>query len=103
MIKIYTASSGNRASVIALALVALGAASLFFVLGLALLAGLLVVGGVLGTGFSIYNRLRGRPVELSRETTTRLPQQRDGLDPRLEVFPETRGQVGKGSPTQDDR
>jgi hypothetical protein len=68
----------SRAKMIALAIVALVLGGIFFALGLALLATLLVAGAIVGAGVMIARLFRGhRP----------LPPRRGDLDPSLEVFP----------------
>jgi hypothetical protein len=81
--QVYTFSTKNRVVALLATLVVLGAGAALLLLGLALLAGVAVVGGVLGTGFVAYRMLRG-------EKHAPLPHvsARTGLDPSLEVFPE---------------
>lgn len=92
--RVYTLSIRNRflATLIVLGLIGLGAAVLF--VGFALLAGIAVTGAVVGTGVSIYNRLRGRSAAALRSGR---------LDSRLEVFPEQRSSVRAIAPATDDR
>ena len=80
--RVYALSVRNRfvATLAILALIGLGAAVV--TVGLTLLLGLAAAGTLVGTGMSIYRRLRGRPVDA-------LPRAVE-LDPRLEVFPERR-------------
>ena len=82
--KVYSMTLKNRfaATLVVLGLVGLGAAVLF--VGFAVLAGLAVTGAVVGTGMSLYNRLRGRKPEAFQ------PYRQVGLDPSLEVFPQRR-------------
>jgi hypothetical protein len=79
--QVYTFSTKNRVVALLATLVILGAGAALLLLGLALLAGVAVVGGVLGTGFVVYRMLRG-------EKRGPLPHAsaRTGLDPTLEVF-----------------
>lgn len=70
--------SRSRAATVALAVVALAAGGVFFLLGLALLATLVVAGAIIGGGLLIARKLRGKPA---------IPRRKAGLDPSLEVFP----------------
>ncbi len=82
MAKMYSLTIRNRAAAVALAAVVIGVGAVMLTVGLALLAGLVLAGGVLGAGFGIYNRLRGRrPGALP----PRAGQQWSGLDPSLEI------------------
>ena len=82
--QVYTFSTKNRVVALLATLVVLGAGAALLLLGLALLAGVAVVGGVLGTGFVAYRMLRG-------EKRAPLPHAaRTGLDPSLEVFTDQR-------------
>lgn len=96
MAKIYAVTVRNRAAGIALAVVVVGLGAVLLTIGFALLAGLMIAGGVLGTGYAIYRRLRG-----PRQT---LPpsQARAGLDPMLEVKP-TRAAVVRPLPPDRDK
>ena len=80
---VYTFSTKNRVVALLATLVILGAGAALLLLGLALLAGVAIVGGALGTGIVVYRMLRGQ---------ARGPLPRGsahaGLDPSLEVFPE---------------
>ena len=83
--QVYTFSTKNRVVAVLAGLVVLGAGAALLLVGLALLAGLAVAGGVLGTGLLAYRALRGqRSAPLERGSTT------SALDPSLEVFPEPR-------------
>jgi hypothetical protein len=83
--QVYTFSTKNRAVALLGALVVLGAGAGLLLLGLALLAGVAVVGGALGTGLLAYRMLRGKRSEpLPRSSAS------SGLDPALEVFPDQR-------------
>lgn len=82
---VYTFTTRNRGTSLLVGLLVLGAGAALLMLGLALLAGVAIVGGVLGTGVIAYRALRGTlnpPLERP-DTTTR-------LDPSLEVFAEPR-------------
>jgi hypothetical protein len=83
MAKVYSLTVKNRigATLFAVAIVSLGA--VFLTVGFALLMSLAVVGGVIGVGYAVYNRLSGRKQPLSR----RFGQNRSDLDPSMEVRP----------------
>ena len=100
---VYTFSTRNRGIGLLAALLLLGAGAAFLVLGIALLAGLAVVGGVVGLGLMGYRMLRGRPAApLPRSTQA-------GLDPSLEVFAEpssidaSTGSGAQVAPNEDPR
>ena len=83
--QVYTFSTKNRAVALLGALIVLGAGAALLLVGLALLASVAVVGGVLGTGIIAYRALRGkRGAPLPRSSAS------SGLDPSLEVFPDRR-------------
>lgn len=82
--KVYSLTVRNRFTAMLLALAVLGAGAALLLVGFALIAGLAIVGGVLGTGFAVYNRLRGTRAPLPRAAGW----QSIGLDPALEVFPD---------------
>ena len=95
--QVYTFSTKNRLVAALAALVVLGAGAALLLVGLALLAGLAVAGGVIGTGVIAYRALRGKssvPLRGSSVTTT--------LDPSLEVFPEPR-RIESAQPNEDPR
>jgi hypothetical protein len=95
--QVYTFSTKNRVVAVLAGLVVLGAGAALLLVGLALLAGLAVAGGVLGTGVLAYRSLRGqRNAPLERGSTT------SGLDPALEVFAEPR-RVESAEPNDDPR
>lgn len=82
--QVYTFSTKNKVVATLAALVVLGAGAALLLVGFALLAGVAIVGGVLGTGLLAYRAVRGQrhaPVGSMRGT---------GLDPALEVFPDER-------------
>lgn len=68
----------SRAATVVLAVVALVAGGIFFLLGLALLATLIVAGTIIGGGWMIARKVRGRRA---------VPRPKAGLDPSLEVYP----------------
>ena|SRR6185295_5578195 len=83
--QVYTFSTKNRVVAVLAGLVVVGAGAALLFLGLALLAGLAVVGGVIGTGLLAYRALRGQRNPPLGGTSTA-----SALDPSLEVFPEPR-------------
>jgi len=90
MAKVYSLTIRNRAVAFVIVIAVLGLGAVFLTIGLAVLAGLAVAGGLIGTGFAIARRLRrgGRAARYS------VPSQRVGLDPALEVQPKHLGIVG---------
>lgn len=83
--QVYTFSTKNRVVALLATLVILGAGAALLLLGLALLAGVAIVGGTLGTGLIAYRMLRGeKRAPLSHGSA------RTGLDPSLEVFTDQR-------------
>lgn len=84
--KVYSLQVKNRFTAALLAIAVLGAGAALLVVGFALLAGLAVAGGVIGTGMMLYHRLRGtRPTLPNSMGWREVP-----LDPSLEVFPDAR-------------
>src|SRR5688572_21291120 len=82
---VYAFTTRNRGASLLVGLLVLGAGAALLVLGLALLAGVAIVGGLLGTGILAYRTLRGkRATPLERSTSV------PDLDPSLEVFAEPR-------------
>jgi hypothetical protein len=78
--RVYTFTTRNRGASLLVGLLVLGGGVALLLLGLALLAGVALVGGVLGTGIIAYRMLRGKSSQpLSRPTATA------ELDPSLEV------------------
>jgi hypothetical protein len=93
---VYTFSTRNRFVALLAALVVLGAGAALLMLGLALLAGLAVAGGVIGSAVVAYRFLTGKRGAALGAT----PAQRT-LDPALEVFPE---HIDRGAgPNEDHR
>lgn len=74
----------SRGKTIALAIAAVMVGGVFFALGVALLATLAVAATVIGAGMAIARLVRGRG---------RLPAERRGLDPSMEVFASGEGDV----------
>jgi hypothetical protein len=82
---VYTFSTRNRLVAVLATLVVLGAGAALLLVGLALLAGLAVAGGVLGAGVLAYRAIRGHAPAPLRGSAPR-----NGLDPALEIFPDSR-------------
>lgn len=82
MAKMYSLTVRNRAGAIVFATIIVAFGVVFLTVGFALLAGLAIGAGLLGAGFSVYNRLRGRGPAIARNT-----RNQSGLDPALEVRP----------------
>ncbi len=95
MMRVYALTVRNRflATLAVLALIGLGAAVV--AVGFTVLLGLAAAGTVIGTGMSLYNRIRGRRVDALPRVV--------GLDPRLEVFPERRVLSAPESDSQRER
>jgi hypothetical protein len=83
MPKVYSLTIRNRAAAVFFAVVILGAGAVFLTVGLALLAGLAVAGGVLGAGYALVHKLRGRK-HMRLENHANFGDLRH-LDPALEV------------------
>jgi hypothetical protein len=81
---VYTFTTRNKLVAALAGLVVLGAGAALMLVGLALLAGVAIAGGVLGTGVIIYRALRGQRGPMIRDARA------SGLDPSLEVFAEPR-------------
>lgn len=88
--KTYSLTTRTRLGAIALAAVLLGVGTAFFVVGFFMLAALVVAGGLLGTGLAIYQRLRGGDRGILDPGRRRAA----GLDPALEVYPESPASLG---------
>ena len=95
--QVYTFSTKNRVVALLATLVILGAGAALLLLGLALLAGVAVVGGVLGSGFIAYRMLRG-----GKRGSLPHASARTGLDPSLEVFAEQRAIPDQAPATPND-
>lgn len=92
--KVYSLTVRNRFTATLLALAVLGAGAALLVVGFALLAGLAVAGGVIGTGLVVYHRIRGTQPTLPGALRWReMP-----LDPQLEVFPDARSSTDRSLP-----
>ena len=92
---VYTFGTRNRFVAVLAALVVLGAGAALLMLGLALLAGVAIAGGVIGSAVIAYRFLTGK-----RGAALGGPQVRRTLDPGLEVFPD---RVDGGDEPDDDR
>jgi hypothetical protein len=80
---VYTFSTRNRFIGVLAALVVLGAGAALLMLGLALLAGVALAAGVIGSGVLAYRFLTGK----RGAALGGMPPRRT-LDPGLEVFPD---------------
>ena len=92
---VYTFSTRNRLVGVLAALVVLGAGAALLMLGLALLAGLALAGGVIGSGVLAYRFLTGK----HGTALGGMPPRRT-LDPALEVFPD---RIEPAGPNEDPR
>ena len=95
--QVYTFSTRNRVVALLATLVVLGAGAALLLLGLALLAGVAIAGGVIGSGVLAYRWLRGKsaaPLQGSPKA---------GLDPSLEVYAEQRRVSGGVEPNDNPR
>ena len=97
--KVYSLTVRNRFTATLLALAVLGAGAALLLVGFALLAGLAVAGGVLGTGVMIYHRLRGTRPTLPGAMGDRREMP---LDPSLEVFPDAGTSADRALPSRTD-
>jgi hypothetical protein len=97
--KVYSLTVRNRFTATLLALAVLGAGAALLVVGFALLAGLAIAGGVLGSGVMIYHRLRGTRATLPGAIGSwrEMP-----LDPSLEVFPDAGRSADRTLPSRTD-
>jgi hypothetical protein len=96
MAKLYTLTVKNRVGGALLAVAIVGLGVVFLTVGLALLAGLAVAGVALGTGYAVYNRLRGRETSLPQP----FGRNRSGLDPAMEVRPVEASVIRQIAPNQ---
>ena len=78
---VYTFTTRNRGASLLVGLLVLGAGVALLMLGIALLAGVAIVGGAWGMGVIAYRALRGK-----RHAPLEPPPQATDLDPSLEVF-----------------
>jgi hypothetical protein len=95
--QVYTFSTKNRVLALLATLVILGAGAALLVLGLALLAGVAIVGGALGTGLVAYRMLRGQ-----KRAPLPSAAARTGLDPSLEVFTDQRVIADQSTPKPNE-
>jgi len=96
---VYSVTIRNRAVAALVGLVVLGAGAALLVVGLALLAGVAIAGGLLGTGILAYRKLRGQPTFPAEQYRA------ETLDPSLEVFPDHQPLARPSDPStpNDDR
>jgi hypothetical protein len=92
---VYTFGTRNRFVAVLAALVVLGAGAALLMLGLALLAGVAIAGGVIGSAVIAYRFLTGRG-----GGALGAPRAHRPLDPGLEVFPD---RVDGGTEPNEDR
>lgn len=88
MAKMYSVTIRNRLAGTVFALGIVGVGALLLTIGFALLAALVVAGGVIGVGARVYRMLRG-----GRQAFPHVGNRTDriadsGLDPALEVRPD---------------
>jgi hypothetical protein len=97
---VVSLSIRNRAAAVLFIATLLALGAVFLTLGLALLAGLVVAGGVVGAGMAVYRMIRGGNPGISglayRDLQSRASGRISGLDPSLEVSP-TRASVVRAS------
>ena len=84
--KVYSLTVRNRVGALLVALTVLGAGAALVILGVALLAALAAAGVVVGSGYALYARLRGRE-RMSLRGASPASSATATLDPALEVFP----------------
>ncbi|HJU65390.1 MAG TPA: hypothetical protein VJ596_06915 [Gemmatimonadaceae bacterium] len=82
--KVYSFTTRNPIVILVAGLGVAAVGATLVVVGLALLGGVVVVGGALGAAALAYRRLRGKRGELTAPVQRRRPV----LDPELEVFPD---------------
>ena len=82
---VFTFTTRNRGASLLVGLLVLGAGVALLMLGIALLAGVAIVGGALGMGVIAYRALRG-----TRHAPLERPSPATDLDPSLEVFAPSR-------------
>jgi hypothetical protein len=88
MAKMYSVTIRNRLAGTVFALGIVGAGALLLTVGFALLAALLVAGGLLGVGAGVYRALRGRGQALPHAGIRSDRIADSELDPALEVRPD---------------
>jgi hypothetical protein len=78
----YTLTIRNRAAAVVIGVAVVGLGVVFLTVGVAILAGLAVAGGLIGSGFALVRRLGG-----ARSDARSVAGDRVGLDPALEIQP----------------
>ena len=97
--KVYTLTGRTRGAPLLLGFAALAVGAALLVVGIFVLAGIALVGGILGTGILAWRQLRGRRAPLPTHSQRRY----GGLDPALEVFPERQAIPSPQDPSPDDQ
>ena len=88
MAKMYSVTIRNRFTVIVFTIAIVGLVALVFTVGVAVLATVVVAGGLIGLGVGIFNRLRSGLRQLPSDHHDRIePVLKQQLDPTLEVQP----------------
>jgi hypothetical protein len=88
MANIYTVKIRNRFTVIVFTIAIVGLVALVFTVGMAVLATVVVAGGLIGLGVGIFNRLRSGLHQLPSTHHDHVePVLKQQLDPSLEVQP----------------
>lgn len=88
MAKMYSVTIRNRFTVIVFAIAIVGLIALVFTIGAAVLATVVVAGGLIGLGVGIFNRLRAGLRQLPSDHYDHVePVLKQQLDPTLEVQP----------------
>jgi hypothetical protein len=82
MSRTYSLTIRNRAAALVIGVAVLGLGAVFLTVGLAILAGLAVAGGLIGTGFALVRRLGG-----AKSDARSFVGDQVGLDPALEIQP----------------
>ena len=83
MSRAYSLTIRNRAAAVVVGVAVVGLGVVFLTVGVAILAGLAVAGGLIGTGFALVRRLGGA----KSDARSVVAGDRVGLDPALEIQP----------------
>lgn len=83
MSRVYTLTIRNRAAALVIGVAVVGLGVVFLTVGVAILAGLAVAGGLIGTGFALVRRFGGA----KSDGGNLVAGDRVGLDPALEIQP----------------
>ena len=83
MSRAYILTIRNRAAAVLIGVAVVGLGVVFLTVGVAILAGLAVAGGLIGTAFALVRRLSGAKSDARRFVAS----DRVGLDPSLEIQP----------------